>query len=155
MHRAALFVTTKTWTPHRYHWTRGRINKRACVLSCSDGVRLSATPWTVPTSLLCPWDSPGKNTGVDCHALHQDIFPTQGRNLRLLGLPHCRQILYHWAKTGSSIQCNLSQHEKGMCHRCTLDGSQGYCAEWGKPVSKGYIQMILFLQMAFWERAKL
>ena len=25
-------------------------------------------------------DSPGKNTGVGCHALHQGIFPTQGSN---------------------------------------------------------------------------
>ena len=31
-----------------------------------------------PTRLLCPWDSPGKNTGVRCHALLQGIFPTQG-----------------------------------------------------------------------------
>ena len=36
-------------------------------------------------------DSPGKNTGVGCHALLQGIFPTQGSNL---GLLHCRQILY-------------------------------------------------------------
>ena len=36
-------------------------------------------------------DSPGKNTGVGCHDLHQGIFPTQGSNP---GLPHCRQILY-------------------------------------------------------------
>ena len=28
--------------------------------------------------LLCPWDSPDKNTGVCCHALLQGIFPTQG-----------------------------------------------------------------------------
>ena len=35
------------------------------------------------TRLLCPWDSPGKNTGVRCHALLQDIFPTQGSNLSL------------------------------------------------------------------------
>ena len=41
-----------------------------------------------PTSLLCPWDSPGKNTGVGCHALLQGIFPTQGSNLHLLGLLH-------------------------------------------------------------------
>ena len=27
-----------------------------------------------PTRLLCPWDSPGKNTGVRCHALLQGIF---------------------------------------------------------------------------------
>ena len=26
------------------------------------------------------WDSPGKNTGVGCHALLQGIFPTQGLN---------------------------------------------------------------------------
>ena len=28
-------------------------------------------------------DSPGKNTGVDCHALPQRIFPTWGSNLGL------------------------------------------------------------------------
>ena len=39
-----------------------------------------------PTSLPCPWDSPGKNTGVGCHFLLQGIFLTQGLNL---DLPHC------------------------------------------------------------------
>ena len=34
--------------------------------------------------LLCPWDSPDKNTGVDCHFFLQGIFPTQGSNLGLL-----------------------------------------------------------------------
>ena len=29
-------------------------------------------------------DSPGKNTGVGCHALPQGIFPTRGSNLRSL-----------------------------------------------------------------------
>ena len=43
-------------------------------------VQLFATPWTVPTSLLCPWDFPGNSTGVDCHFLLQQIFPTQGLN---------------------------------------------------------------------------
>ena len=37
-----------------------------------------------PTRFLCPWDFPGKNTGVDCHFLLQGIFPTQGSNLCLL-----------------------------------------------------------------------
>ena len=37
-----------------------------------------------PTRLLCPWDCPGKNTGVDCHL--QGIFPTQGLDLCLLCL---------------------------------------------------------------------
>ena len=31
-----------------------------------------------PTRLLRPWDSPGKNTGVGCQLLLQEIFPTQG-----------------------------------------------------------------------------
>ena len=34
--------------------------------------------------LLCPWDSPGKNTGVGCHSLFQEIFPTQGLHPHLL-----------------------------------------------------------------------
>ena len=57
-----------------------------------------------PVPLLCPWNSPGQNTGVGCHFLLQvatffsrlpfpspGIFPTRGLNLDLL---HCRQILY-------------------------------------------------------------
>ena len=46
------------------------------------------TPWTITTRLLCPWDSPGKNTRVGCHFLLQGIFPTQGLNPRLLCLLH-------------------------------------------------------------------
>ena len=42
-----------------------------------------------PGSSVCG-DSPGKTTGVCCHALLLGIFPTQEMNL---GLPHCRQIL--------------------------------------------------------------
>ena len=57
------------------------------MLSC---VRLFATP--MATRLLCPRDSPDKNTGVDCHSLLQRIFLTQVSNV---GLLHCRQILYH------------------------------------------------------------
>ena len=41
---------------------------------------------------FCPWDFPGKSTGLSCH--FQGIFLTQGSNL-----PSCigRRILYHWA----------------------------------------------------------
>jgi len=39
-----------------------------------------------PTRLLCPWDFPGKNTGVSSHFLLQGIFPTQGLKLHLLWL---------------------------------------------------------------------
>ena len=43
-------------------------------------------------------DSPGKNTGVGCHALLQGIFQTQESNQ---GLLHCRQILYQLSYQGS------------------------------------------------------
>ena len=33
-----------------------------------------------PVRLLCPWDFPGKNTGVGCHFLLHGIFRTQGSN---------------------------------------------------------------------------
>ena len=33
-----------------------------------------------PPGSLCPWNFPGKNTGVGCHALLQGFFLTQGSN---------------------------------------------------------------------------
>ena len=44
-----------------------------------------------PVRLLCPWNSPGKKTGVDSYSLLQGIFPTQGSNL---GLPYYRINLW-------------------------------------------------------------
>ena len=41
-----------------------------------------------PARLLCPWNFPGKNTGVGCHFLLQGIFLTQGSDLCLLHLLH-------------------------------------------------------------------
>ena len=64
-----------------------------CVLSRFSCVQLGATLWTVARRLLCPWDSPGKNTRVGCHALFQGIFLIKGLN------PHFLCLL-HW-QTGS------------------------------------------------------
>ena len=52
--------------------------------------------------LLCPWNSPGKNTGLGSHSLLHGIFPTQALNP---GLLHCRQILYHLLLL-SSFSCS-------------------------------------------------
>ena len=54
-----------------------------------------------PARLLCPWDSPGKNTGVGCCFLLQEIFLTQALNP---GLLHCRQILYQLSYKESPLQ---------------------------------------------------
>ena len=53
-----------------------------------------------PASLLSPWDSSGKNTGVGCHFLLQGIFPTQVLNL---GLLHCREFLHCLSHQGSPL----------------------------------------------------
>ena len=56
----------------------------ACMLSHFSCIWLFVTLWTVVCRLLCSWESPGKNTGVGCHALLQGIFPTYGLNPCLL-----------------------------------------------------------------------
>ena len=50
-----------------------------------------------PGSSVCG-DSPGKNTGLGCHALLRGILPTQGSNP---GLLQCRWILYQLSYPGS------------------------------------------------------
>ena len=45
----------------RWRWDSG-----SCVLSFLSRVWVLMTPWT---RVLCPWNSPGKNTGVGCHFL--------------------------------------------------------------------------------------
>ena len=51
-----------------------------------------------------PWGFSGKSTRVGCHFLLQGIFPTQGSNL---GLPHCRQMLYHLGHREASLSFTL------------------------------------------------
>ena len=41
---------------------------------------------------LCPWDCPGKNTGVGCHFLLQGIFLSQGQNSHLHVLSPALQV---------------------------------------------------------------
>ena len=51
-------------------------------------------------------DSPGKNTGVGCHALLQGIFPSQGSNP---GLPISLQFLMQNTEVPSTLQIRKSQ----------------------------------------------
>ena len=69
-----------------------------CVLSC---IYPFATPWTAPTRLLCPWDSPGRNNGVCCQFLLSGFSPVQGHTH--LSCISCigRQILYQLHHLGS------------------------------------------------------
>ena len=67
-------------------------------------VRLLQPHGLQPARLLCPWDSPGKNTGVGGHFLLQGIFPAQGLNSSLL---HCRQILHRLSHQGSPKETDV------------------------------------------------
>ena len=59
------------------------------------------------SSVLSPWDFPGKDTGVGCHFLLQGIFSTQGSNP---GFLHCRQILYRLSYRGSPLPLWWKSH---------------------------------------------
>ena len=61
----------------------------SCALSCFSHVWLFVTPMDCSsTGSSVHGDSPGKSTGVDCYALLQGTFPTQGSKLSLLCLLH-------------------------------------------------------------------
>ena len=49
----------------------------ACMLSLFSHVRLFEILWTTSSQFLCPWDSAGKNTEVDCCAFVQGVFLAQ------------------------------------------------------------------------------
>ena len=79
----------------KYTWMDRFRNKYkyVCIhgLQCTCGCGLIAQlwttlcdPWTVACQASCPWDSPGKNTGVGGHFLLRGILPTQASKLGLL-----------------------------------------------------------------------
>ena len=88
----------------------------ACVCVCSVVSHSLRPHGLYPTVLLCPWDFPGKNTGVGCHALLQGIFPTQGANPHFLclllwqvhALPLCHRI-WHFLATYLCRSCPSSE----------------------------------------------
>ena len=70
------------------HTVLPSLDRGSYVLSCFSHVWYPVWQYGLqPIRLLCPWDFPGKNTGVGYHFLLQGIFPTQGSNPGLLGLP--------------------------------------------------------------------
>ena len=81
-----------------FHLLNGHERLKCSVCLCSQSlncVQLFTTPWTVARQTpLCPWDVPGKNTGVGCHFLLQGILPPKDQTcVSCIG----RCILYHWA----------------------------------------------------------
>ena len=89
-------LKTHVGLPNRIHpmvyANMGRIEWRLVVVFVAQLCPTLCDSMGCSPPLLCPRDSPGKNTGVGSHSLLQGIFLTQGLNP---GLLHRRQILYH------------------------------------------------------------
>ena len=84
-----------------------------CMLSCSVMSDFLLPLGLQPTRLLCPWNSPGKNTGVGCHALLQGIFLSQGSNLH--ASPATAGGFYSTEPPGKSLLCeNTAKSQTSM-----------------------------------------
>ena len=104
--------------------------------------------------LLCPWNSPGKNTGVGCHSLLQGIVQTQGWNPSLL---HCRQILYHLTHEGSPSRQETRDFWRmrkiGSIIASLWRWSQGMLAvsrSWDKPLANNEQGNVNLSPMTMW-----
>ena len=78
---------------------------QSCLTLCNPGLQ--------PSRLLCPWDSPSKNTGVSCHALLQGIFLTQGLH------PHFLHLL-HWQAGSLPLAPPGKPHDTSCCCCCLV-----------------------------------
>ena len=87
--------------------------------ACSVMSNYSATPWTVAPRLLCPWNFPGKNTGMACHFPLQGIFLTQGQN----------QCLLHWQADSLPLHHRGSPIKAQPPSHCTLPFKNRMCAQ--------------------------
>ena len=88
----------------------GRAGQHACMLS---SLVVSNPLWPhvlQPTRLLCPWDFPGKNTGVGCHSFSRgSSWPRDWTLVSCIG----RQVLYH-CHLGSPRAGQGSQPNRGF-----------------------------------------
>ena len=59
------------------------------------------------------WNFLGKNTGVSCHFLLKEIFPTQGSNPRLCISCFGKQVLYHSATWETQVLTRVHHNSSG------------------------------------------
>ena len=100
-------------------------------------------------------DSPDKNTGVSCHVLLQEIFPTQGFNP---GLPYCRWILYclnhqgtprilEWVAYPFSSRSSRSRNRTGFP---ALQADSLPTELSGKPIVKTTLKNKMLEKLSYW-----
>ena len=114
----------KIWKTYRINWKQFKhssANTRIITLGwkwkCQllSRVQPFVTPSTVASRLPCPWDSPGRSTGVGCHFLLQGNLPDPGTEP---GSPARQADSFKseppGKRTGSPIQRATTQQWKGM-----------------------------------------
>ena len=96
------WATELNWTEANLHYSKSEtLNLRKWISEVIQSCLILRDPMDCkPATFLCPWDFPGKNTGVGSLSLFQGIISTQGLNP---GLPHCGQTLYQLSHQGSPI----------------------------------------------------
>ena len=72
---------------HKDAWSRSQCPAAAASKSLQSCLTLCRPHRRQPTRLLCPWDSPGKNTGVGCHFLLQCVKVKSLSRVQLLATP--------------------------------------------------------------------
>ena len=95
-----------------------------------------------PARLLCPWDSPGKNTGVGSHAFLQGIFLTQGLNPRLMS-PALAGEFFTTSATWEALS-SLKLHINYSFH--TLYSLNSFQPRLLSGTSVGHLYLILFIR---------
>ena len=85
-----------------------------------------------PTRVLCPWDSPGKNTVVGCHFLLQCMHACEVASvISNFGWPYGQQptmLLCPWDSSGKNtrVGCHLLFHILSICWFKWKGKSGGY-----------------------------
>ena len=109
-----------------FNWVRTVLCLQACMLSHFSPARLW-DPMDCSPLRLCPWTSPGKNTGVGCYALPHGMVPRTA----LYSLPKCLlQIAGQWdsgINQGDLMMFRLSLYYSENCSAdrvtaCPLSG---------------------------------
>ena len=129
----------------------GNLTPCVCV-SCSAMSNSLQPHGLQPASLLCSWDSAGKNTGVGRHSLFQGISPTQGLNL---GLLHCGQILYHLSHQGRHYyDYILKTYYKALKIHPKMTMITLEKMDWGAVLlfSKMFDEFLIFTHIFFWRK---
>ena len=112
------------WTNLKFFFRQSGRNQMPRYLLFSLGGNRTLTCWVasvVSDSLqVCPWESPGKNTGVGGCFLLQGIFPTQGLIWRFLPWQMDSLPLRHQGSHQEQLYSDLKKKKRILKHHLSI-----------------------------------